>query len=209
MAILKYIVLALGRMSSFLWPLSVGVRFRQVLNAFYTGYLSRSFRCVGKGTRIAYRASALVGLKYIEVGENTYFGKNLTLTAWLRPESQGREPSIVIGNECHFGDDVHITGFRQIVIGHHLLTGSNVLITDNAHGFPVGEHRQMPPIQRPISSRGPVVIGDNVWLGCNVCIMPGVHIGEGAVVGANSVVTKDVPPFSVVVGAPAKVVRQL
>ncbi|MBE7187857.1 DapH/DapD/GlmU-related protein, partial [Jatrophihabitans endophyticus] len=59
------------------------------------------------------------------------------------------------------------------------------------------------------TSRGPVVIGDNVWLGAHVVVTSGVTIGERCVVGANSVVTRDLPPFSVAVGAPARVVRTL
>ncbi len=57
--------------------------------------------------------------------------------------------------------------------------------------------------------KGPVIIGDNVWLGRNVAVMPGVNIGEGSVVAANSVVTKDIPPKSFAAGSPARVIRQL
>jgi acetyltransferase-like isoleucine patch superfamily enzyme len=65
------------------------------------------------------------------------------------------------------------------------------------------------PIERPIVSNGPVIIENNVWIGEMACIMPNVRIGEGAIVAANSVVTKNVPPFSIVAGIPAKIVNQL
>ena len=58
-----------------------------------------------------------------------------------------------------------------------------------------------------INSKGPVNIGKNVWTGTNVCIMPGVSIGNGAIIGANSVVTHDIPEAAVAVGAPARVVK--
>ncbi|MBQ7870222.1 MAG: hypothetical protein IJ355_07850 [Prevotella sp.] len=65
------------------------------------------------------------------------------------------------------------------------------------------------PQHRPLTSKGPVVIGNNVWLGNNVCIMPGVTVGDGAIVGANSVVTHDIPPHSVAAGIPAHIIKQM
>lgn len=66
----------------------------------------------------------------------------------------------------------------------------------------------MPPTQRPIYSKGPVVIGDNVWIGDKATILPNVSIGKGAIIAANSVVTKDVPEYSVFAGNPAKIIKQ-
>ncbi|MBR4243334.1 MAG: hypothetical protein IKR98_05525 [Bacteroidaceae bacterium] len=62
---------------------------------------------------------------------------------------------------------------------------------------------------RPIVSKGPVVIEDNVWIGEMACIMPGVTIGRGAIVGANAVVTHDVPPYTLVAGNPARIIKQI
>jgi acetyltransferase-like isoleucine patch superfamily enzyme len=67
----------------------------------------------------------------------------------------------------------------------------------------------MAPNYRELFSKGAVYIGKNVWIGDKASIMPGVTIGEGCIVGANTVVTKDVPPYSVVVGSPAKIVKTL
>jgi acetyltransferase-like isoleucine patch superfamily enzyme len=66
-----------------------------------------------------------------------------------------------------------------------------------------------PPINRPLISKGPVIIEDNVWIGEGVCITPNVRIGKNAIVGANAVVTKDVPPNTVVAGVPARVIKLL
>ena len=89
-----------------------------------------------------------------------------------------------------------------------MLTGKWVSITDNSHGEPDKDTLGMRPQQRPITSKGPVVIGNNVWIGDKATILPGVTIGDGAVIAANAVVTKDVPAYSVVGGNPAKVIKQ-
>ena len=78
----------------------------------------------------------------------------------------------------------------------------------NSHGQSTREHMSIPYYERPMYSKGPVVIGNNVWLGNNVCVMPGVTIGDGAIIGANSVVTHDIPAYAVAAGIPAKVVKQ-
>ena len=65
----------------------------------------------------------------------------------------------------------------------------------------------MPPIERPIVSKGKIIIGRNVWLGENVVVLGNVTIGEGAVIGANSVVCKDIPPYSISGGVPAKIIK--
>ncbi|MCC6454727.1 MAG: acyltransferase [Caldilineaceae bacterium] len=66
----------------------------------------------------------------------------------------------------------------------------------------------LPMREQPLTSRGDIVIEDDVWLGAQVCVMDGVVIGKGAIVGAGAVVTKDVPPNSLAVGVPARVIRQ-
>lgn len=65
-----------------------------------------------------------------------------------------------------------------------------------------------PPLLRPLYSKGQVVIGKNVWIGDKVTILPGVSIGDGSVIAANSVVTKSIPPYSIAAGIPAKIIKQ-
>ena len=97
-----------------------------------------------------------------------------------------------------------------MTIGDGTLLGRGTFITDNSHGKNESvEELRILPNNRELYSKGPVNIGRNVWTGTNVCIMPGVSIGDGAIIGANSVVTHDVPAESVAVGAPARVVRSL
>ena len=85
-----------------------------------------------------------------------------------------------------------------------------MLITDNSHGQNTTlAELQMAPNQRPLYSKGAVHIGNNVWIGQNACIMPGVTIADGAIIAANSVVTHDIPAYSVAAGAPAKVIKHI
>lgn len=89
------------------------------------------------------------------------------------------------------------------------MTGRFVLITDNGHGRSIAEESNIPPLKRKTFSKGPVIIGKNVWIGDKATVLPGVTIGDGAIIGANSVVTKDIPANSIAVGIPAKVVKKI
>lgn len=94
-----------------------------------------------------------------------------------------------------------LSGSGGIVIGDGCLIGHNAVITTLNHDLSVTRRADMHPAK--------VTLGRSVWLGANVTILPGVSIGDGSVVGAGAVVTKDVPARSVVVGAPARVVRDV
>ena len=149
----------------------------------------------------------LCGKQYIEIGDNVYFAHSTFLTAWDSYGSQRFAPSIKIGNNCHFGAYNHITSINKIEIGDGCLTGKWVTITDNSHGTTSVEDLTIAPIERELYSKGPVVVGKNVWIGDKATILPGITIGEGSVIGANAVVTKDVPPYSVVAGNPARIIK--
>ena len=194
----------IGRLLSYLWPSSASKALAHIRDKIYTGYLTRSFASFGRTSTIRWKPIRLEGLQFISIGEDTLLEPALQLTAWQHGAEQ---PRITIGNHCTLRRGCHVTASRKIIIGDNLLTGTNVLITDNSHGEATREQMQLPPDSRPIYSKGPVVIGDNVWLGNNVCVMPGVTIGDGAVIGANSVVTHDVPAYSVAAGIPAKIIN--
>lgn len=155
--------------------------------------------------------SLLVGGEYISIGDKTTFQRGLYLTAWHLYDYKGKtnQPSIVIGNGCDFGAYNHITCTNKISIGNHVLTGKWVTISDNNHGRSTYEDMCIPPQERKNSSKGEVIIGNNVFIGEKATILSGVTIGDGAIIGANSVVTHDIPAFCVAVGNPAKIVKQI
>ncbi len=207
--VIKFFVYGLGKLFSYLLPLKVMFLLRATGAYFYAGYVSRWFACWGKNSAIVYKALYLKGCKNIYVGENTVIEKGACLTAYDSYANQSYHPIIKIGDNCHLGVGIHITAVSEIIIGNNLLTGANVLITDNAHGAFDKTSLMQSPIERPLYSKGSVHIGDNVWMGDNVCVLPGVTIGDGVVVAANAVVTRDVPPFSLVAGVPARIVKSL
>lgn len=87
------------------------------------------------------------------------------------------------------------------------MTGRYVYISDNNHGDSDFASLQQRPSERYLSVKGSVVIEDNVWIGDKVSILSGVTIGKGSIIGCNAFVTKDVPPYSVVGGIPAKIIK--
>lgn len=117
--------------------------------------------------------------------------------------------SVDIGDCSSIGSYSQITANDKIVIGSGVMTGPMLLITDNSHGLFSPADLKKKVCDRPIISKGQVVIGNNVWIGAKVSILPGVSIGEGSVIGANAVVAKNIPPFSLAVGNPAKIVKRL
>ena len=107
---------------------------------------------------------------------------------------------ISIGDHTFINSGASITAFLQVKVGHHCLLGQNVRIVDkNEHGV---ERREVAP---PAAA---VMIDDNVWIGAHAIILPGVSIGRNSVIGAGSVVTRDIPANCLAAGNPAHVVRQ-
>lgn len=148
------------------------------------------------------------GAQYISIEKGACVGQGSILTAWSSFGAQKFNPKIHIGENTRIGEECHISACLEVTIGKNVLTGRRVYISDNNHGDFRREILDIPPIERPLAIKGPVVIEDNVWIGEHVCVLTGVTIGRGAIVAANAVVTHDVPPYSLVAGVPAKVVKQ-
>ena len=173
--------------------------------ALVTGYHKGGFKSFGKGSKLA-PGLLLLNPRYITIGKHVSILKNCVLEC---SPSEDNNPEMVLGNDISIGEYSHITCARRIVIGDGLLTGRFVLITDNTHGRNTESELMLNPLARKIYSPGAITIGKNVWIGDKATILPNVTIGDGAVIAANAVVAKDVPPYSVVAGCPAKVVKTI
>ncbi len=153
----------------------------------------------------------------IELGEGVKLGAGSVLSAatsypgpWLaHPQGahveQTFEPLLRIGDRVTATGGLHVQAFSEIIIEDDVMFARNVFIADGTHAHTVGD---VPYKYQGITEVAPIRIGRGAWIGNNVVIMPGVHIGAQAIVGANSVVTSDVPDASIAVGAPARVVQQ-
>lgn len=166
-------------------------------------------RCGSMNIHIGPRAY-LRGLSCIRIGASFETAEGLWLEALTFFDGQVYTPKIVIGDRVHVSRYAHIAAVNYIEIGPDVLIGSNVLITDHNHGSYKGPHQSNPsiaPMKRHLMSDGPVVIGPNAWIGDHVVITPGCTIGEGAIIGANSVVTTNIPQFTIAAGVPARCIK--
>lgn len=179
---------------------------RRAWRQFVSGITSYRLRNAGPGFYLE-RPLSLVGLRYVTLGRNFNCGHHLRLEVFDFHNGTRFEPRVSIGDNVSFNDRCHIAAIHHIDIGNDVLIGSDVYISDHAHGRTEEIESSLPPGRRILHSKGPVSIGDRVWIGSKVSILPGVSIGTGAIIGAGSVVTKDVPAFSVVAGAPASIIR--
>lgn len=222
----------LGRILSLIFHPSIKDMFLRCLNKISTGYKSSSFRTVGWPISIG-KGTVISGGDAFCIGNGVSFGIANVLEAYYSYVHQKFNPLVKIGDNCTFGDYNHITCINGINIGQNLLTGRRVLITDNCHGYGIRTGIKMasctqsqhpidtdcyrggyfveyqldtPPISRPLTSKGSVNIGNNVWIGDNACILGGVTIGNGVIIGANTVVNKDVPDYAIVVGAKQRII---
>ena len=174
----------------------------------YSCWISKEFCSVGVHFSCGSFRN-LIGGKYCQIGDRVKIGTNVVLEVYDKYKEQKFLPSFRIGNGSNVGDDSHITCINRIDIGNNVRMGRKVFITDNAHGASEKSLLDISPKFRPMTSKGPVIIEDNVWIGEMVCILPGVTIGRGSIIGANAVVTKSVPPYCVVGGNPAKIIKNM
>lgn len=145
----------------------------------------------------------------ISIGEGSRLHHHVIITAWRHHFTGNGDAKLVIGAGADIGEYTHISARGHMHIGANLLTGRWVTITDNGHGNTEIENLQEAPIERKLFSKGDVLIGNNVWIGDKATILPGVSIGDGAIIAANSVVTKDVPAYCIAAGNPAKIIKQV
>jgi acetyltransferase-like isoleucine patch superfamily enzyme len=208
MRAIKFITFIIARFTHVFVNLRVVNALRLPLRYFYYYWVSAEFRECGKECFFE-GFSLLRGGKHITLGSGLYIGKDVVWEVYDQFNGQHFTPSLSFGDNSSFGDSGHITCINKISIGNGVRIGRKAFITDNSHGASKRELLDTPANKRPLTSKGPVIIEDNVWIGEMVCIMPGVTIGKGSIIAANSVVTHDIPAYSVAAGIPAKVVKQL
>jgi acetyltransferase-like isoleucine patch superfamily enzyme len=134
----------------------------------------------------------------LDVGEQTLLEPHV----WLTSE-RGR---IRIGAGTFLNLGVMVASVELVDIGDHCMFANGCFITDGNHRF---DDPEMPVTWQGFTTKGPTRVEDNVWCGAGVVVTSGVTIGRRSVIGANSVVTSDVPPFSVAAGSPARVLREV
>ncbi len=165
-------------------------------------------------TKIFFPSARLIRFPFDLRGKRLIrWGVNFTTGFGCRIEAYSKINNVIltIGNDVQLNDYVHITAMEKVTIGDNVLIASKVYISDSSHGSYAGDshdsHPQISPQLRAFKTIA-VIIENNVWIGESVSILPGVCIGEGSIIGANTVVTKSIPPFSIAVGNPAKVIKK-
>ncbi len=143
----------------------------------------------------------MVNLNGIRLGDNVMIGRR----AWLQTVPIGKtHPIISIDDGTNIGRDVTISAAKKIKIGKNCLLSYGVSILDHDHEV---TKRKISPMKGKISRAKTITIEDDCFIGAHSFILKGVHLGKHCVVGANSVVTKSFPDYSIVAGNPAKIVK--
>jgi len=163
--------------------------------------IHRELAARGAFARWPLQGNALEALRdgRLEVGEGTLFEPQVWLTA-------PGEARIRIGAGTFLNIGVMVAAHELVEIGDHCMFANGCFVTDAAHRF---DDPGRPVTWQGFTAKGPTRIGDNVWCAANVVVTSGVTIGERCVIGANSVVTRDLPPYSIAAGAPAAIVKQV
>jgi acetyltransferase-like isoleucine patch superfamily enzyme len=158
----------------------------------------------GLGPRsIISKADQILNPRHIFIGAGVGIAHSARLDAIREYGGRPYAGEIYIGDGASIQPYSHIAAASTLRIGAYVLTGSRVFITDHNHGLADLDH---PVAYQPLDV-APVTVQEYAWLGENAVILKGVTVGHHAVIGANSVVTRDIPPFAIAAGAPAKVIR--
>lgn len=151
----------------------------------------------------------IMGAEFIEIGHDFVARRNLKLRAFSAYNVQQFTPHIFIGDNVSIETDCHIGCINKVKICSNVLIASGVFISDHMHGLNDYSDIEVPPNQRKLSSKGPIIVEEGVWIGERAVILAGVTIGKNSIIAANAVVTEDVEPFTIVGGVPAKILKRI
>jgi acetyltransferase-like isoleucine patch superfamily enzyme len=177
--------------------------FYWLFNKFYYEPMLR-YRCtsVGKNLKTDGDIPLIEGNGKIYIGDNVTIGNR---SAWILTPNLFECPELIIGNNTTINYMTQISVECKVEIGNNcLIAGETAIFDNNSHSISYENHRKMSK-----DDIAPIIIHDNVWIGLRSLILKGVTIGEGAVVAAFSVVTKDVPAMTLVAGNPAKIIKKI
>ena len=167
---------------------------------------ARRFGAFGDGSSIAFPPGDVIGPQAIRIGRRCAIGAEVSLACGFPAQTFPAtcDPVITVGDRCSIGRGGFLVGLSSIVLEDDVTIAPNVYITDHNHTYadlwlPIGQ--QWP-------EQADVRIGEGCWLGTGVIVLPGTTIGRHVTVAGGAVVRGDIPPYSVIAGAPAKVVRQ-
>lgn len=186
-------------------------RVRKVLGFFknalllrkeYFPFFKKKFSRFGKNAVVAH-PSNIPNPEFVRIGENTVILGNSRIQVYNG--LTGLCANVTIGTNCYIGAGLSVLAGANVSIGDSVLIASDVFIGSENHGM--NPESETPYMDQPLVCK-PVVISDGCWIGEKACVLPGVSIGKKCVIGAGSVVTKDVPDFSIAAGNPAKVMKR-
>lgn len=183
-----------------------------IFKYFYKAYVKKNIISRRKNKRIGFVGeNVLIEAPFdygdhpdkISIGKNSSILKNARISVY--DSSIDKNNVVVIGEGCYIGANFSILAKEKVIIDDNALIASNVMITSENHGM---DPEDSTPYMDQGLSGAPVKIGGGCWIGEKVIILPGVEIGRKSIIGAGSVVTKNIPDFSIAVGNPAKVIKQ-
>lgn len=179
------------------------LRVESLIGFFYSFLYRYLFRSIGKGSFVSPFIYPL-GLECVTLGSNSSIQRHTRLYALKRYGAQDFQPEINIGNNVSVGLGCTLSCVNRIHLCDDVTVGDKVYIADSRHDF---SNVSFSVRDQPLLP-GSIFIGRGAWLGYGAFLAGDIVIGEHAVVGANSVVTKSVAPYTVVVGAPARPIRR-
>lgn len=169
----------------------------------YNKMMRKHFGALGNGSKIV-SPLRLIGCKNVFIGENVSVLNNARIEAISSWKGVKYNPEVVIGNNTSFEQDLHLICANSVKIGSDCVISARVFISDLNHRY---EDINTSVMKQALDVRK-TEIEDGCFIGYGTCILPGVHLGKHCVVGANSVVTKSFPDYSVIAGSPAVCIKK-